>query len=95
MTVYICLKRFCNLNFFWFYFPPFAACKIIISLDLLAFIIGRLWYLQKKYMVKKAMLKPYSEIQKAVDDAVNDVKSKGKQPRVIVMPLGSLTVPML
>jgi nickel-dependent lactate racemase len=48
-----------------------------------------------KNIVKKAMLKPYSEIQIAVNDAVKKVQSKGKEPRVIIMPLGSLTVPML
>jgi nickel-dependent lactate racemase len=46
-------------------------------------------------IIKKAMLKPYSDIQTAVNDAVDLIKSKGKKPRAIVMPLGSLTVPLL
>jgi nickel-dependent lactate racemase len=46
-------------------------------------------------IVKKAMLKPYSNIQIAVDDAVKFIESKGKNPKVIVMPLGSLTVPII
>jgi nickel-dependent lactate racemase len=46
-------------------------------------------------IVKKAMLKPYSDIQTAVDDAVNKIKSKGKEPRIIVMPFGSLTIPII
>lgn len=44
-------------------------------------------------LVKKAMLKPYSNIQKAIDDAVELIKLKGKKPRLIVMPYGNLTVP--
>jgi nickel-dependent lactate racemase len=48
-----------------------------------------------KDIVKKAMLKPYHDIQTAVDDAITVIKSKGKQPRIIVMPSGSLTIPFL
>ena len=40
-------------------------------------------------------LKPYSDIQTAVNDAVDLINSKGKKPRAIVMPLGSLTVPLV
>ena len=46
-------------------------------------------------IVKKAMLKPYSDIQTAVDDAITLIKSKGKKPKIIVMPMGSLTIPVL
>jgi len=46
-------------------------------------------------IIKKAMLKPYSDIQTAVNDAVDLIKSKDKKPRAIVMPLGSLTVPLI
>jgi len=45
--------------------------------------------------MKKAMIKPYQSIQKAVDDAINFIKSKGKKPKVIIMPAGSLTIPKL
>ena len=45
--------------------------------------------------IKKSQLKPYSDIQSAVDDAIQTVKAKGKQPRTIVMPSGSLTVPLI
>jgi len=45
--------------------------------------------------IKKSQLKPYSDIQTAVDDAVELIKSKGKKPRIVVMPFGSLTVPLL
>ncbi len=45
-------------------------------------------------IVRKAMLKPYSDIQTAVDDAVKIIKSKGNEPKVVVMPFGSLTIPI-
>jgi nickel-dependent lactate racemase len=45
-------------------------------------------------IVKNAMLKPYKSIQAAVDDAVNIIKEKNKLPRTVVMPFGSLTVPL-
>jgi len=45
-------------------------------------------------IIKKSQLKPYSDIQFAVDDAVKIIKKKGKQPRIVVMPSGSLTVPL-
>lgn len=44
-------------------------------------------------IIKKAQLKPYQEIQKAFDDAIKTIKQKGKQPQIIVMPYGSLTIP--
>jgi len=46
-------------------------------------------------IVKKAMLKPFSDVQTATDEAVNVIKSKGKVPKVVVMPFGSLTVPIM
>jgi len=46
-------------------------------------------------IVKKAMLKPYSDIQSAVNDAVQIINANGRQPRVVVMPSGSLTIPYL
>jgi nickel-dependent lactate racemase len=46
-------------------------------------------------IIKKAMLKPYSDIQTAVDDAIKLIKSKGKEPRVVALPFGSLTVPLI
>jgi len=44
--------------------------------------------------IKKAMLKPYKTIQKALDEAIKLTKSNGKKPKIIIMPAGSLTVPM-
>jgi lactate racemase len=46
-------------------------------------------------IVKKAMLKPYHSIQKAIDDAIKIMLQKGRQPRIVVMPSGSLTIPVL
>jgi hypothetical protein len=46
-------------------------------------------------IIKKSQLKPYSTIQSAIDDAVKFIKDKGKKPKIIVMPFGSLTVPLI
>ncbi|WP_287587716.1 nickel-dependent lactate racemase [Candidatus Borrarchaeum sp.] len=46
-------------------------------------------------IIKKAKLKPYSDIQSAVNDAIQLIKVKGKQPRIVIMPSGSLTIPYL
>jgi len=45
--------------------------------------------------IEKAHLKPYSNIQSAIDDAVEKIKKKGKKPKIIIMPSGSLTVPLM
>jgi len=45
--------------------------------------------------IKKSQLKPYKDIQTAIDAAVKLIKAKGRQPRTIVMPSGSLTVPLI
>lgn len=45
--------------------------------------------------IKKAKLKPYRDIQQALDDAIKKIKEKGKTPKIIVMPFGSLTIPLL
>ena len=45
--------------------------------------------------IKKAMLKPFHDIQTAVDEAVKHIKSKGLKPRCVVMPFGSLTIPLV
>ena len=46
-------------------------------------------------ILKKAMLKPYPTIQKAVDEAIKLIKSKGKKPKIVIMPAGSLTIPII
>jgi len=45
--------------------------------------------------IKKAKLKPYSDIQSAVDDAIIKIKGKGKEPEIIVIPSGNFTVPIV
>jgi len=45
-------------------------------------------------ILKKAMLKPFPDVQTAVDKAIDLIKSKGKIPKIVVMPLGSLTIPL-
>jgi len=46
-------------------------------------------------IIKKALMKPYSAVQSALDDAVETIKTDGRQPRIIVMPSGSLTIPSI
>lgn len=46
-------------------------------------------------VIKKAQLKPYKDIQTAIDDAIKRIKEKGKQPQIVVMPYGSLTIPLV
>ena len=46
-------------------------------------------------IVKKTMMKPYKNIQSALDDAVNIIKARREQPRIVVMPFGSLTIPLI
>ncbi len=45
-------------------------------------------------IVKKALMKPYNNIQIALDEAIKKIKTRGDKPRIIVMPFGSLTVPL-
>lgn len=46
-------------------------------------------------IIKKALMKPYSTIQSALNHAVEIIKAAGKQPRIVVMPSGSLTIPLV
>lgn len=46
-------------------------------------------------IIKKARLKPFHSLQDAVDKAIERVSSETKKPRIIVMPFGSLTIPIL
>lgn len=45
--------------------------------------------------IKKTKMKPYKNIQTALDDAIKLIRSKGKEPRIIIIPDGSHTVPMI
>jgi lactate racemase len=46
-------------------------------------------------IIIKAMMKPYSDIQTAVDDAIKHIKDKGRKPKIVVLPFGSLTIPLV
>ena len=46
-------------------------------------------------IIKKAQLKPYHDLQTAIDEAINVIKEKGLNPFFIIMPYGSLTIPLL
>jgi len=45
--------------------------------------------------IKKAKFKPFSDIQTAVDEAINLIISKGKKPNILIMPSGNLTIPII
>jgi len=45
-------------------------------------------------IVKKALMKPYNNIQIALNEAIKQIKTRGEKPRIVVMPFGSLTVPL-
>lgn len=46
-------------------------------------------------LIKKAHLKPYADIQTAVNDAINLIQKRREKPRIILMPAGSLTIPLV
>lgn len=46
-------------------------------------------------IIRKAMFTPYHDAQTAIHDAVRTIKGKGMEPHVIVMPAGSLTIPLV
>jgi len=45
--------------------------------------------------LEKAKLKPYKNIQETFDRAVAEIRNKGKEPYAVILPQGSLTVPLL
>ncbi len=47
----------------------------------------------KEELVKKAFMKPFKNIQDAIDAAVKKIEKNGEKIRIIVMPYGGLTVP--
>lgn len=44
-------------------------------------------------LIRNAKMKPYGDIQTAIDDAINFMKAKGREPTVVVMPKGGTCVP--
>jgi nickel-dependent lactate racemase len=47
----------------------------------------------KEELVKKAFIKPFKNIQDAIDAAVKKIEKNGEKIRIIFMPYGGLTVP--
>lgn len=46
-------------------------------------------------VVLRSKMKPYHDVQKALDDAVKQVMSQDKEPKILVIPSGGMTVPYL
>ncbi len=46
-------------------------------------------------MMLKAHLKPFASVQKALDAAIVEMKGKGREPSLVIMPAGSLTIPLV
>jgi len=46
-------------------------------------------------VARRGKMEPYHDIQKALDDAVALMKGKGREPSVVVMPNGGMTVPLV
>jgi len=40
-------------------------------------------------------IRPFHDLQEAVDAAVDHVRARGREPRTVILPAGSLTVPVL
>jgi len=45
--------------------------------------------------VKKAMMKPYKDIQRAIEESIDIIQKRGVKPKLIIMPKGSLTLPYI
>jgi len=45
--------------------------------------------------IKRSGMKPYGDIQLALDDAIDVVISRGMEPNILIMPNGGVTVPVL
>ena len=45
--------------------------------------------------VKRSMMKPYHDIQRAVDDAVAAIRKNGRVPDIRIFPEGGMTLPYL
>ncbi len=46
-------------------------------------------------VIRRCKLKPYHDVQKALDDAISAVISSGCEPSVLLMPSGGVTVPKI
>jgi len=46
-------------------------------------------------LISRAHMRPFGDIQSAVDEAVASMRARGREPSVIVMPNGTWTVPVM
>ncbi len=46
-------------------------------------------------IMKKAHLKPFGSVQEALDTAIKEMREKGREPSLVIMPAGSLTIPLV
>ena len=46
-------------------------------------------------IVRKSIMEPYKDIQTALNEAIKKIKTRGDKPNIVVMPYGSLTVPLI
>ena len=46
-------------------------------------------------IVRKSLMEPYKNIQTALNEAIKKIKTRGDKPNIVVMPYGSLTVPLI
>jgi Uncharacterized conserved protein len=46
-------------------------------------------------IVRKSIMEPYKDIQTALNEAIKKIKTRGDKPSIVVMPFGSLTVPLI
>ncbi len=44
-------------------------------------------------VVERSRMKPYHDLQRAVDEAVNEIIRQGRKPQILVFPQGGMTVP--
>lgn len=45
--------------------------------------------------LQKAHLKPFGSVQEALDAAIEEMRGKGREPTLVIMPAGSLTIPLI
>lgn len=46
-------------------------------------------------IIRRSRMKPYHNLQQAVDDAITTIRGRGREPRIVVFPFGGMTVPWL
>jgi hypothetical protein len=46
-------------------------------------------------LLQKINVEPYHDVQKTLDAAIDYVQEMGEEPKIVILPSGSLTVPVL